>query len=33
MSPLSIVMVQVASLMAGLKISLAYLSPSIRDLF
>ncbi len=33
MSPLSIVMVQVASLMAGLKISLAYLSPPIRDLF
>ena len=33
MSPLSIVMVQIASLMAGLKISLAYLSPAIRDLF
>ena len=33
MSPLSIVMVQIASLMAGLKISLAYLSPPIRDLF
>tara|TARA_B110000438_G_C15820488_1_gene654197 strand:- start:5909 stop:6301 length:393 start_codon:yes stop_codon:yes gene_type:complete len=33
MSPISIVMVQIASLMAGLKISLAYLSPAIRDLF
>jgi hypothetical protein len=33
MSPLSIVMVQIASLMAGLKISLAYLSPPIRDLY
>lgn len=33
MSPFSIVLVQVASLMAGLKISLAYLSPPIRDLF
>ena len=33
MSPFSIVLVQIASLMAGLKISLAYLSPAIRDLF
>ncbi len=33
MSPFSIILVQIASLMAGLKISLAYLSPAIRDLF
>jgi hypothetical protein len=33
MSPLSIVLVQVAWLMAGIKISMAYLSPPIRDLF
>jgi len=33
MSPLSIVLVQVAWLMAGIKIAMAYLSPPIRDLF
>ncbi len=33
MSPASIVMVQVASLLAGIKITVAYYSPQIRDLF
>ena len=33
MSPASIVMVQVASLLAGIKITVAYYSPHIRDLF
>ena len=33
MSPASIVMVQVASLLGGIKITVAYYSPQIRDLF
>ncbi len=33
MSPASIVMVQVASLVGGIKITVAYYSPHIRDLF
>lgn len=33
MSPASIVMVQVASLVGGIKITVAYYSPQIRDLF
>ena len=33
MTPVSIVMVQIASLLGGIKIAVAYYSPHIRDLF